>query len=297
MIDRICISLNARCNQNCLYCHFSEKKNNVHSVDNEFTPEEIKQFCLNLYDYITEYKLPLFKLGIVGSGEPLLSMNSLKTLVEFFYYSEIRDVMRIYVISNGTLLNADIIDFFFFYKNIVELNISLDGDPETNARFRGASYPDLSGYEKKFGCKPRINSVVTQETLLHKTKIISFFRENNFNQINFSKIFGVNDSKIKITDDEYNAFLLYAKSFGIESRQNHFAKKYDCTKYGNLCGVGRNNVFITRTGIYPCGRFMDLKEYILGSWTDSLKIIENKMGKFIPCPDGECYYEYNEVKK
>ena len=84
MIDRACISLNARCNLRCVYCHFAEKKNNSNSMLNEFTCDEVEQFCNNLKEYILENKIHSFKLGIVGSGEPLLSFKQLKTLVESF---------------------------------------------------------------------------------------------------------------------------------------------------------------------------------------------------------------------
>ena len=294
MIDRACISLNARCNLRCVYCHFAKKKNNEASKLNEFTVEEVKVFCSNLYCYIKKNKIPSFKLGIVGSGEPLLSFDALKTIVNYFTNSDLRDNIKMYVISNGTLLNEEIVDFFYENKDIIELNISLDGDPEINKKLRGC-FPDFSLYKDKFGHMPKINAVVTKEIILNQERMLSFFVNNSFEMINFSKVFATGDPNIIVSDEEYDSFLKNAQSKGIISRQNIIEKKYDCAKYGRLCGVGRNNIFITRTGIYPCGRFMDLKEYLLGNWNDSIKDIEIALTKFTPCPDGQCYYEYNKV--
>lgn len=294
MINRACISLNARCNLRCVYCHFAAKQNNQYTKLNEFTLEDIKVFCSNLYAYIKETKLTSFKLGIVGSGEPLLSFTQLRDIVEFFYDSDLREILKMYVISNGTLLNEEIIDFFYDYQDIIELNISLDGDREINQKLRGA-FPNFDIYKNKFKVMPKINAVVTKEIVLNQDRIFSFFVSNRFNKINFSKVFAIDDPNMTVSDLEYEQFLLHAKSLEIESRQNNIEKKVDCAKYGNLCGVGQNNIFVTKTGIYPCGRFMDLKDYVIGAWNEPLVDIERKMKKFKVCPKGECYFEYNKV--
>lgn len=294
MIDRACISLNSRCNLNCPYCHFASKKNNECTKLNEFSSKEVTRFCTNLDNYIREHNLEAFKLGIVGSGEPLLSFKALKTIVEHYANSDIKDKMKMYVISNGTLLNNEIVQFFYSNKNLVELNISLDGDPEINTKIRGV-YPDLSLYKETFGRMPKINAVVTKEIIDNQERILRFFVENGFNQVNFSKVFGTKDSSICVSDEEYESFLAKAKLMGIESRQNVIEDKYDCAKYGRLCGVGRNNIFITRTGVYPCGRFMDLKQFQVGFWNEPIDTIETRLNGFEPCPRGECYYEYNKV--
>ena len=296
MIDRACISLNARCNLRCSYCHFANKKNNNDSLKNEYSSNDILVFCNNLSNYIIENALKSFKLGIVGAGEPLLSFEVLSTLVNYFANSDLKNKIKMYVISNGTLLHKDIVQFFYNNREIVELNISLDGDQEINKKLRGC-FPDFSIYEKVFGRMPKINAVVTREIIDNQDRIFAFFLENKFLEINFSKVFGTDDPLISISNDEYKNFLEKAKTFGITSRQNNTEKKYDCSKYGKLCGVGRNNIFFTKTGVYPCGRFMNIKKFIIGNWNDSFKELERKLREIKPCPDGECYFEYNKVGK
>ena len=296
MIDRACISLNARCNLNCIYCHFATKKNNNNTKANEFNCEEVKLFCQNLYSYIKKHNIPLFKLGIVGAGEPLLSFSELKTIVDFFDDSDVKNNIRMYTISNGTLLNNEMVDYFFNHKEIIELNVSLDGDEPINRRLRG-SFPDLSKYLDKFGFMPRINAVVTKEVINNQDRMLSFFATNGFDRVNFSKVFAVDDSNISVSNQEYETFLLHAKGFGITSRQNIIENKYDCAKYGRLCGVGKNNIYIAKTGVYPCGRFMDIKTFQIGSWDSSFDLLEKNLSRFTPCPRGECYFEYNGVNK
>lgn len=296
MIDRVCISLNARCNLKCVYCHFANKKNNSASKLNEFGVKDVRVICANIYEYIKDNNIPAFKIGIVGSGEPLLSFDSLKEIVTYFADSDLKERIRMYVISNGTLLSEEIVEFFYEYKTIIELNISLDGDYETNNRLRGC-FPDLSIYKKVFGVLPKINAVVTKEIIENKERILSFFVDNGFRMINFSKVFGTDNPDVAVQDNDYNNFLKDAQLRGIVSRQNSGERKYDCAKYGRLCGVGRNNIFITKTGVYPCGRFMDLKEHIIANWDESFETIVNRLSRYNPCPDDQCYFEYNKVGK
>lgn len=296
MIDRACISLNSRCNLRCVYCHFGDKKNNEYSQANEFTKDDAKIFCTNLYNYIKDNNILYFKLGIVGSGEPLLSFDTLKMIVEYFSKCDLKERIKMYVISNGTLLKREIVDFFYKNKGIIELNISIDGDPELNKKMRGI-FPDFSTYKNIFGEMPKINAVVTKEVILNQERVISFFVDSGFKMINFSKVFATDNPNIMVTDDEYKSFLILAKSKGIVCRQNIMEKKYDCAKYGRLCGVGRNNIFFTKTGVYPCGRFMDIKEYVIGEWNEAISNIERSLSKIHPCPDGKCYFEYNKVGK
>jgi len=294
MINRMCISLNSRCNLKCKYCHFSSKKNNENSKNNEFSLDDIKIFCDNLRKYITSEKIDNFKLGIVGSGEPLLSLEVLKYIVEYFYNSELKNIIKMYTITNGTLLTNEILMFFYKYKEIIELNISFDGDEKTNIELRGYN-PNLSLYNEIFGKMPKINAVVTKKIIKNQNDIFEYFIKNKIKEINFSKVFGINDEDMIISDDEYNLFLEKASELGIISRQNTTIKKYDCAKYGKLCGVGRNNIFITKTGVYPCGRFMDNEKYIIGNWNDDIYTINNTLSNIKPCPDGECFYDYYKV--
>lgn len=294
MIDRACISLNSKCNLRCVYCHFADKKNNENSAKNEFTTDEVKLICKNLEEYIIKQGLSSFKLGIVGAGEPLLSFAQLKVIVEYFWNNALKHIIKMYVITNGTLLNREFVSFFYEYKDIIELNVSLDGDKQINSELRG-SYPKFDEYVKLFGHLPKINAVVTKEIIENQERVLNFFISEEFRMINFSRVFGTSNPLVIVTSQEYESFLQKAQALGIITRQNTKKTNYDCAKYGRLCGVGRTNVFITKTGVYPCGRFMDIESYKIADWNESLLGVEERISKYHPCPDGECYYEYHKV--
>ena len=89
----------------------------------------------------------------------------------------------------------------------------------------------------------------------------------------------------------------YARVSGLNSRQFSKEKKYDCTMYGRLCGVGRTNIFITPEGVYPCGRFYKNDKYLLGAYNSPLSDIEKKVSAMKPVSDGKCFYIENVEDK
>ena len=73
MVDRICISINNRCNLACEYCHFHEKKANI-SAQNM----DVYKILDNVIGSIEKNNISIFKIGFVGNGEPLLDFEQLK---------------------------------------------------------------------------------------------------------------------------------------------------------------------------------------------------------------------------
>jgi uncharacterized protein len=74
-------------------------------------------------------------------------------------------------------------------------------------------------------------------------------------------------------------------------RQSSKIKKYDCVKYGNLCGVGRTNIFITKSGIYPCARFMGDLKYRISSFDQNWFDIDKLLAQYKKPIDGECFFD------
>ena len=73
MINRICISINNRCNLACRYCHFHTKG-------------EIEQADMDVFqilDHVKEYATDSFKIGFVGNGEAFLDLDLLKQYIEY----------------------------------------------------------------------------------------------------------------------------------------------------------------------------------------------------------------------
>ena len=73
MIDRICISINNRCNLACKYCHFHEKKECIKE-----DKMDVFKILDNVVQSIEKNDIKIFKIGFVGNGEPLLDFELLK---------------------------------------------------------------------------------------------------------------------------------------------------------------------------------------------------------------------------
>lgn len=300
MIDRACISINAKCNLQCKYCHFGSKMNQKSALKSEFTNQEIEVILSNLFNYVDKNHVNKLKLGIVGSGEPMLNFTTIQKIVSTIASHPHSSQFALYMISNGTLLTEEQLSFMYQYRNLLSFNISIDGPKEIHELMRtdfDATFLTASRYKDLFGIMPLVNCVVSRHTITQQEKVIDFFLEHGFNRVNFSIIFGVEDPHWIINRDEYNEFLMNAQKKGLIVRQLRpgFNDLYDCTKYGTLCGVGITNIFIAKSGVYPCGRFLDVDEHKVTNFDASFDEIEAGLIKYTPVPKGECYYEYHNI--
>ncbi len=296
MIDRACISLGEKCNLKCSYCHFHNEENGKLSGEpQEFSVQELIEIIDEIKSYSVINKIPTFKIGIVGSGEPLLQFRKIKQLIEYIKDNNIEG-LAFYTITNGTILNRSILDFFKENKGLIKLCFSLDGYEELHnlgrEKFKEV-YNGIEAYEDVFGKKPPINCTVHKETINNGKKLHKFLKDENFKDVTFSRLFDSHDENMTIDASEFTELLHEFNDTQFEVRQldENNKKKYDCTMYGTLCGVGRTNIFITRQGIYPCGRFYGKNEYNYGAFNMSLTELEADIRKMRPLVDGECYFD------
>lgn len=291
MIDRACISLNNNCNLKCKYCHFQDKQKDFSSFDFN----SLKAIVDNIHEYCSNNKSLKFKLGIVGSGEPMLKKDLILELLKYIKennYSEI----NMYTITNGTLLTKELLIDFYYYKDFFRICISLDGFEAIHNKGRMLFDKVMEGvfnYKEIFGTVPSINATVNLLSYLHKEELIEFFKLNGMYDVTFSKLVGYFEEDLYISDQQYTKFMKYAYENGINSRQFRKEKCYDCTMYGKLCGVGRTNIFITPEGVYPCGRFYKDDRFLLGRYSSSLIEIEKNVNNINPVEEGKCYYIEN----
>ena len=293
MIDRCCISINEACDMRCKYCHFDiEGRRSRNPAKDDFD-------CLvdNIISYIGLHSMPQFKVGIVGGGEPMLRFDVLKHLVEKL---ESCGSVKMYTISNGLHLTDDQLDFLYLHRDSISFNVSLDGYQELHDlyRFDSSGRPtfdrimdNIDRYEDVFGSKPQINCTVTPNHILFRQELLDFFVSNGFNQVTFSRLF---DSDDYVSEADFNNLLAEA-SRALSLRQIKNPQSFDCCKYGKRCGVGRTNVYFASGKAYPCARFSGLSDYDLGSWSDSLDLIENRLHSLEVAPIGVCYYDSKVV--
>lgn len=245
MITRACISINNCCNLHCKYCHFHEKQTYI---------KESKMDVFLILDHIKEairtQDIPVFTLGFVGNGEPLLDFDRLSAYIRYLSSELKSKKLSVYTITNGLLVTREILEFFKAYQ--VNLGFSIDGIPEIHNPYRCHSHAKVMEkielFREVFGRYPSMNCTVGKETLEHAVETIEFFRRFE-NRITFSRMIG----RYGITLEEFHKFLTKVKTI-LNVRKG----SYDCTMYGGLCGAGMNNFFFANGNVYLCGNCIDL---------------------------------------
>ncbi len=238
MIDRICISINNRCNLACKYCHFHEKG----------ILEDAPMDIYRILDNVKQYAKGDFKIGFVGNGEPLLDIENLKG---YLTYIENERNIHVYTITNGTIDLSDE-DWMFLEDHHVNVGFSLDGYKELHNIYRCNSYDKVIDNVEKYkaitGHYPTFNATVGKESIDNADRVIEFFVPYG-SRITFSRMIG----KYGISLNEYRLFMSMA-----EKRLNVRHGGLDCTMYGGKCGAGINNFFYANGNVYLCGNCIDL---------------------------------------
>lgn len=238
MIDRICISINNRCNLDCKYCHFHEK-GKIETADMD---------VFEVLDNVKHYASSKFKIGFVGNGESFLDWPLLKA-----YIAYIEDCPNIsaYTITNGTI-DLPIDEWRFLESHKINVGFSIDGYKELHNMNRCGSFDKamatVEHYKKITGHYPTFNATVGKDSLANSQKVIDFFKPFG-TRVTFSRMIGQNG----ITLQEYHDFLEEAESEIPVRRGGR-----DCTMYGGQCGAGTNNYFFANGKIYYCGNCINL---------------------------------------
>jgi len=127
-LEHLVISITERCNLRCKYCAFSGK----YSYNRTHTKKDISfSIAKQAIDFYLKRCKEIPTIGFYG-GEPLLKFGMIKKIVD--YSKRKNEKCRFNITTNGTLLNKEIIDFFY-NKNMTVL-ISLDGPEEIHNRYR-----------------------------------------------------------------------------------------------------------------------------------------------------------------
>lgn len=239
MIDRICISINNRCNLSCRYCHFHEKG-------------KIEDTYMNVYeilDNVKRYAGTQFKIGFVGNGECFLDWPLLKSYIA---YIEDSPNISAYTITNGTVKLSEN-DWRFLEHHRINVGFSIDGYKELHNLNRGDSFDrameTVEYYKKVAGHYPTFNATVGRESLENANRVVSFFKPFG-TRVTFSQMIG----RYGISIQEYRDFLANAEK---EIPVRRGGK--DCIMYGGQCAAGINNYFFANGKVYYCGNCIDLQ--------------------------------------
>jgi uncharacterized protein len=271
------------------------------SNNESLSKSDIDIILNNILFYSRKKGLSTFKMGIVGAGEPLINFDEIKYIIEYVKRENIDDVFSFYTITNGTLVNKEMLTFFYNNKHLITLNFSLDGYEELHNYGKEKFMETIYGiklYKTIFQEEPILNCTVSRQTIINKKAVVEYFVTNNFKRVNFTQLVDAKDYDLAINYQEFLDFLQFiSDTKAIIFRQNRKEKKYDCRTYGQLCGIGRTNIFITKQGIYPCSRFYKNNAYKICDFNTSLCEISLSLKRIQPVKDGECYYNKHILKR
>ena len=178
---RYFLELTYRCNLACPYCYVGKERNKQ-----ELTTDEWKKVI---------DQLPFYSIATLVGGEPLIR----KDFIDILAYTSKKIWNKVHVVSNGILINDEIIKAFIKYKLLL-LSVSLDGYGKNHDLNRGKDgifdkiISNLSGVNTK-KIKVDIKTIVLENNLDDLVKLyklceemgfeflsISFLRNNNWKQ-------------------------------------------------------------------------------------------------------------------
>ena len=194
------LNITNRCNLRCSYCsHFSSESDS----GTDLTTEEWLHFFGELKD------CTVLDVCLCG-GEPLFRKD-FKELVD----GVVKNRMRFSVLSNGTLINDDIIEYLKSTKRCSSFQVSIDGPgPEEHDIFRGKGTFEkaLAGLK----CLMRHDMPATVRVTIHKHNVKSLepvaellledvglpsFSTNNAGHMGLCR---ENEADVQLTADEYS---------------------------------------------------------------------------------------------
>lgn len=126
------IAFSTLCNFSCVYCYEEGQTERKHVMDIETINETLKWYESRIIENnYKEMRITLF------GGEPLIHKELIKIFIEGIHViaKKYDCVLSLAIVTNGYLLDNDIIDFLNKY-NLVEIQITLDGLEEKHDQRR-----------------------------------------------------------------------------------------------------------------------------------------------------------------
>lgn len=290
-IERICLSVNSVCNLACSYCYFFAIPDALPGPE-ALSAEEIAVIlgCAHRYSQRPDVHKRI-KINFVGSGEPLLSWDAIRTALFRFQRASPTHRLRFYTVTNGILLTPRIA------AEMRELgltpSVSLDGPKDLHDHHRkkhggqGTFHQVLRGIEvlRAEGFSVAINTVLTRELLRQLPEFFSFAKEHQLQKIIFDRLVDVPADQDPLSYAEFyralrhiaelkEAMRLSSLEIGnLEAYRRAIHGQADrvCTMFGSTCGAGLDNLMYMQRDVYPCGRMFHQERWHLGRFDEALE--------------------------
>lgn len=301
-IFSLTILLAQECNMRCTYCY---------AEDGEYDDKGIMtiQTARKAIDFLIEHSGNNKNLSVVlFGGEPLLALPLIKELVPYIRETEEKTGKKIQInmTTNGTLITKDTENYLI--DNHIHVQISIDGDKETHNsnRFfanKVGSYDLIIQHTESM----REKNLLSARATLTGKQLNECYTFDHLDSLGFHSI-AIAPASNLLSEDDFEK--LAQEEIKFEKYFEHLvkAKEYKKAKkmkmvIGNLkkihsggmrnlaCGVGRNMYAVDIHGdLYPCHRFVNEKEYVMGNVNDDVNkredfINEIKFSKHNSCQD------------
>lgn len=290
----IILLLTNNCNFKCKYCFEKDLLERHRNIETEEI-ENLKRFTST---HMKKNHLDKLNITFYG-GEPLLEKQKLKDIVNF-YYSSLKDNFSFNIITNGSLLDYELINELKD-KNLVGLKVTLDGPEEIHNKRRpmskGNSYITIINnlMQLKSIVPLKINIVVDSENTNFIKDMIPhlklFLSEKDEVQINPTRLVNAENMHIRSQNILNIARLLKQENI----IQGNAITNYD----GGTCFGKKSNHFVVDVDgdIYNCPAFLGMKKCSTGNVRDFYKDI--KLGepescyncRYLPVCYGGCLHE------
>ena len=282
-LHEITLMLVQSCNMSCKYCYAEE---GVYNDEGKMDINTAK----NAFEFLVKNS-NADELGVVlFGGEPLMAFDLIKDLVVYIREREKEIGKKIYInmTTNGTLINEEIETFFEIYH--VHMMISIDGDKkihDSNRYFKNkiGSYDLVIDKTQKLREQGKLTARATissgKQDLVHT---FEHLQDLGFRSIVMSPAINLFDeadfTEFTKRQEEYIEEFFKAANCGdyntckkmrmIYSRLQRI-HNYTGREKAYSCGAARAGVAVDIHGdIYPCHRFVSLKNYVLGNIREGL---------------------------
>lgn len=261
------------CPANCSYCWSSETTSQV------MTKETIDQTV----EWLKDFKKEPVTFTFHG-GEPLLAgydfyehaLKEISTQLDFLYPA--------FAIQTN-LWKMDDKTAELFKKYEIPVGSSLDGPKRFNDLQRGIGYYEktIKGYKiaKSHGLRVSFISTFTNYSYKHKEEIFNFFKDNQLNMKIHPALPSIKSHKsdnFALDPEDYGKLLLYLLDEYLDSADKIELKNIDHLCKGVFMRRGCVCTYVDCMGstfavgpdgsIYPCYRFVDMPDFVIGHVSD-----------------------------
>jgi len=126
----------SRCNLACRYCYEKHSLTDKKTMELSLAKEVISK-------YMNEEGYDLVEIDFFG-GEPFLAFKFIRDVVDWFHTRTWNKQHRFLIGTNGTILDDEIKEWLYRYRNCINVGLSLDGTKTAHDLCRSGSYDLVS---------------------------------------------------------------------------------------------------------------------------------------------------------